>query len=301
MAYRSRTEPWKLTILRLLKTRMTLSEKDSQHYLSLKKGYEGEVMFDALIENLQCDCYILNDLLFKINNSMFQIDTLIIASEKVYFYEVKNYVGDYYCDSNQLYKVPRSEYNNPLHQLNRSESLLRQLLQDIGVTLPIEAKVVFINPEFTLYQAPLDKPFIFPTQVKRYLKKLDATPSKLTEYHMKLADKLISLHTEENPYTLLPPYNYEQLRKGITCKACSSFLISVQGHYCVCSDCGQEQLVTDAVLRSVKEYLLLFPRGKITTNIIYDWSGGVKDKRTIRRVLLKKFKKIGTHLGTYYE
>ncbi|WNS75750.1 nuclease-related domain-containing protein [Bacillus sp. DTU_2020_1000418_1_SI_GHA_SEK_038] len=301
MAYKSRTEPDKLIILRLLNTRMTLTEKDSQHYFSLKKGYEGELMFDAMTEELQRDCYILNDLLFRFNNTMFQIDSMIIFSEKICFYEVKNFEGDYFCESDRLYKVPRTEYNNPLHQIYRSESLLRQLLQHIGTPLPIEANVVFINPEFTLYHAPLDKPFIFPTQVKSYLKKLDMTPSKLTGKHKKLADQLISLHSEENPYTLLPAYEYGQLSKGITCQACSSFSISVHGHYCVCGDCEQEELVTVAVLRSVREYMLLFPGEKITTNIIYDWCGGVIDKKTIRRVLLKNFNKIGTHQWTYYE
>lgn len=301
MTYKPRPEPRKLIILRLLNTRMILSEKDRQHYLSLKKGYEGEVMFDALTENLQCDCLILNDLLLKVNNSIFQIDTLIIVSETVYFFEVKNHEGDYYFDSDRLYKVPKTEYNNPLLQLNRSESLLRQLLQHTGFPLPIEAKVVFINPEFTLYQAPLDKPIIFPTQVRGYLKKLDETPSKLTEKHKRLADKLISLHIEENPYTLLPSYSYEELRKGITCKVCSSFSVSIRGYYCVCDDCEQNELVTDAILRNIREYMLLFPNGKITTNIIYDWCGEVKDKRTIRRVLLKHFNKVGNQHGTYYK
>lgn len=34
-------------------------------------------MFDALTDKLQCDCYILNDLLLNLNDSKFQIDTLI--------------------------------------------------------------------------------------------------------------------------------------------------------------------------------------------------------------------------------
>lgn len=301
VAYRSRTEPEKLVNLRLLDTRMTLSEEDSQQYFILKKGYEGEVMFDELTEELQCDCYILNDLLFRYNNTTFQIDSLIILSEKIYFYEVKNLEGDYFYEFDRLYKMPKSEYNNPLHQLNRNESLLRQLLQSIGMFLPIEAKVVFINPEFTLYQAPCDKPFIFPTQVKSYLKKLDAAPSKLTSKHKQLADKLVSLHIEKNPYTLLPSYNYEQLRKGITCQACCSFSISIQGHYCVCSNCGKEELVSAAVLRSAMEFKGLFPVDKITTKIIYDWCGSAVDKKTIRRVLLKNYKKMGMRHWTYFE
>ncbi len=197
MAYKRRTKSTELIILGFLNTRMTLPEKDMQHYFSLKKGYEGEVLFDSLTEKLQFECYILNDLLFKVNNTMFQIDSLII-SETIYVYEVKNFEGNYFYDAvkDRLYKRPKKEYNNPLHQLNRGESLFRQLLQNIGYNFPIEAQVVFINPEFTLYQAPLDRPFIFPTQVNSYLKKFDSTPSRLSGKHKLLADKLISLHIE---------------------------------------------------------------------------------------------------------
>lgn len=70
MPYKPRTESTELLILRSLHTRMNLLEKDKQHYFNLKKGYEGEVMFDSLTEKLQCECFIVNDLLLKTNNTM---------------------------------------------------------------------------------------------------------------------------------------------------------------------------------------------------------------------------------------
>ncbi|WP_347568707.1 nuclease-related domain-containing protein [Neobacillus sp. MM2021_6] len=290
--------------MELLDTFMTLPEKDRQHYVRLKKGYEGELMFDALTKKLQCECYILNDLLLNVNNTTFQIDSLLIVSEKICLFEVKNFEGDYFyetdTDVDRLYKRPNKEYTNPLHQLNRCKSLLRQLLHQIGFILPIEAQVVFINPGFTLYQATLDKPFIFPTQVNSYLKKIDGLPSRLNEKHKFLADKLISLHMEENPYTTLPPYHYEGLRKGLTCVGCRSFSMSVHGKKCVCGDCGHEELATTAVLRSVNELKLLFPKMRITTNLVYEWCRVVKCKKTIRRVLERNFKKAGVRQWTYY-
>lgn len=87
-------------------------------------------------------------------------------------------------------------------------------------------------------------------------------PSKLTEKHKNLADKLISLHIEESPYTLMPAYEYEQLRKGINCKDCSSFSITTHGRYFVCRECGKDEQLTVAVLRSAREYMLLFLKGK---------------------------------------
>ena len=245
----------------------------------------------------------MNDLLFKVNNTLFQIDSLIIFSEKICLYEVKNFEGDYFIESNTniLFKKPKKEYNNPLLQLSRSESLLRQLLQNIGYSYPIEAQVVFINPEFTLYQAPLDNPIIFPTQINSYMKKLDAIPSKLNGKDKKLADKLISLHIEENPYTTLPQFKFEHLRKGMTCKLCNSFSISIHRKICICGDCGHEELVNEAVLRNVDEIKLLFPTIKITTNLIFEWCKVIEFKRTIKRILVKNYKQIGVRQWTYYE
>ena len=58
----------------------------------------------------------------------------------------------------------------------------------------MEAHLVFINPEFALYQTPLDQPIILPNQLNRFMKKLNKTTSKLTSKHTQLAEKLISLH-----------------------------------------------------------------------------------------------------------
>ncbi|QCJ40477.1 NERD domain-containing protein [Bacillus sp. S3] len=301
MAYKSRPVPKKLMILRLLNTHLTLSENDKQYYYNLKKGYEGELKFDSLTEKLQCQCYILNDLLFKVNNTLFQIDTLIIFSGRIHFSDVKNFEGDYFLESERLYKKPETEYTNPLLQLTRSKSLLRQLLQSIGFHFPVDANVVFINPEFTLYQAPLNIPFIFPTQVNSYLKYLDATPSKLGVKEKELADKLISLHREEDAYKHLPPYKYGQFRKGMTCEKCNCFAISVCGQKCVCGDCGHEEKVTAAVFRSVKELQLLFPDMKITANVVHDWCRVVTLKKTIRRILEDNFNRKGVRQWTYYE
>src|ERR1700748_3760767 len=96
MPYKSRTKSAELLILKSLNIRMNLSEKDKQHYFNLEKGYKGEVLFDSLTEKLHCECFILNDLLLNLNNSTFQIDSLIISPEAIYLFEVKNYEGDYY-------------------------------------------------------------------------------------------------------------------------------------------------------------------------------------------------------------
>ncbi|MBY7142508.1 NERD domain-containing protein [Virgibacillus sp. NKC19-3] len=301
MAYKIRTKSKELIILEAVNKRKHLTSKEEKRYLHLKKGYEGEVRFDTITDTLQCDCFILNDLLLEVNNTTFQMDSLIIAPGKMYVYEVKNYEGDYYYQSDKLFKRPKLEVLNPLHQLSRSESLLHQLLLNLGFKPQIDASVVFINSAFTLYQAPLDKPIIFPTQVNQYIEKLNTIPSKLTEKHKKLADQLLAAHITDSRYNTLPSYDYEQLRKGITCLKCKAFSIFVEKRKCVCKKCGYEEPVTTAVLRSVKEFKTLFPNETITTNIIHNWCQVVPSKKTIRRILAANFTTIGVRQWTYYE
>lgn len=301
MLYKSRTKSNSLIILALLNKRMNLDSKDKQHYFNLKKGFDGEVNFDTLTEKLQCECLILNDLLLEVNNTTFQIDSLILIQGKIYLYEVKNYEGDYYYQADKLFKKPTFEVVNPLDQLSRSGTLLRQLLLSLGFKLPIETHVIFINPKFTLYQAPLDKPIIFPTQIKQHMDQFNTISLKLTTNHKKIADQLLSLHKTNSPYKQIPSYDYNELQKGIFCPICHSFSVSVVKRKCICQDCGHAVLVANAVLRSVKELKILFPNIKITTNTVHDWCQMVQSKKRIRKILASNFNIVGVRQWTYYE
>lgn len=301
MAFKPRTKPAELLLFEYLDPRTTLPSKEKQQYLNLKKGYEGECIFDAMMEKLQCDCLLLNDLLLTVRGTTLQIDSLVITSEMIYLFEVKNYEGDFYYEGDTFFKKPRQEWTDPLIQLSRCESLLQQLLHQQGFDFPINSNVVFINKAFTLYQAPLDQPIIFPTQIKRYLTQLNSISSRLTRRHRSLADKLLSLHMNDSPYTRLPSYSYDQLRKSIACSKCRSFDVYVKSRDCVCEKCGYSESVADAVLRAVAEFRLLFPERKITTSGTHEWCGVVELKQRINRILEQNFKRIGQNRWTYYE
>jgi hypothetical protein len=301
MLLRGRTESEELLVLRALNTRK-ICAKDKFHYLNLAKGYEGEVKFDLLTDNLLEERYIINDLLLKVNNSYFQIDTLIISQGVIHLLDVKNYEGDYYLEEDRLYGVTNGrEYKNPVTQLNRSASLFRQLLQNLKLNYLVEAFVIYINPEFALYQAPRDQPIILPTQVNRFINELNKTPSKLNDGHRKLAQQLISLHQTKHPFTELPKYTYEQLKKGIYCPWCKSFMVSVRKLDIVCKNCGGHEKIETAILRNVKEYQLLFPDRKVTTQSIREWCRVDLCKKTFSRVLKKNFTTCGSKRSTYYK
>jgi hypothetical protein len=302
MLLKSRSESEELLAMRYLNKRMELSQNDKFRYSILEKGYDGEVKFDRLAESLHEEIYIINDLLLKVNNSYFQIDTLLILQGLVHLLDVKNYQGDYYLEKDKLYSVSTgNEYMNPLDQLKRCSTLFGQLLVTLKLNYLFKASVIFINPEFSLYQAPMDQPIIFPTQVNRFLKDINKTPSKLNDGHKKLAHTLISLHQTKNPFTELPQYHFDKVQKGVYCKICGSFQISINNNYhIVCGNCGGQESTEQAILRSVDEFKLLFPERKLTTHSIYDWCKMDLHKRTICRALKRNYTSFGNTRDTYY-
>ncbi len=303
--YKPRTLPLEIEILRILNVRDDLPKDVKWKYENLEKGFAGEVKFDGLTENLQSNCYVLNDLLLKFNNTTFQLDTTIIFSDKICPLEVKNYKGDFTYHRESLESATGKHYPNPIDQNNRSSLTLDQLLHWYGFNIKLERNVVYVNPAFTLFSAPKDQPMILPTQLNKFMKNLDEHPSRLNVSNKKLADLLVSLHMADDPYPRLPPYRYEQLKKGIICRTCHSLNVSVSclgsNPKVLCGVCGYEEKLDNAVLRCVREIRILFPRMKITTKLVEDWCNNKVSYRVIYRVLTQNFKGKGSGRWVYYE
>jgi hypothetical protein len=123
------------------------------------------------------------------------------------------------------------EYQNPIHQLRRSEIYFRELLSNLGKNLEIDTSIVFNHPCFTLFKAVRELPIILPTQLMGLANRLNQNGEKLLLAHHQLADQLVSLHVEKNPHTRLPAYDYSQFRKGIFCRDCRGPMQEVNRYF----------------------------------------------------------------------
>ncbi|MCM3567531.1 nuclease-related domain-containing protein [Neobacillus mesonae] len=295
-----RTAAKNLLVLRSLNARMTLAEQDYWNYIGQEKGFEGELQFDLLTDNLQNQCIVLKGLLLEIGGNEFQIDTVMIFQDTIHLYDVKNYKGEYYYESGKLYRANGNIAKDLLSQLQRCESLFIKLLQELGFDFRVEARLVFIHPEFTLMQAPKEYPIVYPTQVKNYVQTLNFIPARLTKSHEILVQQLLSMHKSVSSHMRMPFYAYENLIKGMLCKLCFSLETYVDGNWLVCRKCGHKEPLEAAVVRNVQELLLLFPGMKITTNGVHEWCGMVLSKKTIRRILLKYYRSVGKTKVRYF-
>jgi hypothetical protein len=300
MLKKSRQIPEELHKMRSINARMILLEQDKWSYYAAEKGFEGEGRFDELTAKLQNQCYIINGLLLKLGNKYFQIDTVLIYQRTIYLIDVKNFEGEYIYEPKKLKTMAGKEIDDPLIQLQRCESLFRQLLQQYGLKYTTEAYLVYINPDFTLYQAPPNDSVILPTKLNRFLKKLNSEFSTLTKGHEKLADLLVSLDMGVYPYSTYPAYTYDGLQKGIIGPSSHKLSTFVRGNKIVCAETGLEESVQSAVMRSIDELILLFPEFQVTTNLVFEWCGGLVPKKTIRQILLKNYHLKGYGRWVYF-
>lgn len=304
MIIKQRGVPKSLRIRRFLKARMALSGEDLKQLAFDEKGLEGECRFDQLIAQSPASTYLqLQDLFLEWRNSPFQIDSLLWSPHKIYLLDIKNFDGEVYIEGDRWFYLSGRELKNPIPQLNRCESLLRQLLQSLGVNLLIEAYIIFVNPEFTLFQTNRNHSIILPTQVNSFIRKLGSvSPKSYNQNLIESAKKLALLHNEDSPsrQSRIPNYSIDTLKPGIPCDKCGTFLLHMRGRELICDICEYRESVTSGVLRNVEEHKLLLPDRFITVAKMVDWCGLDLTQDRMQRILKKHYSMVGIGRSTYY-
>ncbi len=278
---------------------MCLSAKDASHFSTLDKGFEGELKFDKMLEPISEKLLIINDLLLEHNHTLFQIDTTMIFRDTLSFFDVKNFENDYIMKGDKWYTLAGSDVKSPLHQKDRAEILFRGLLHDLGYKFPIDSSLVFVNPQFYLYQATPNLPIIFHHQIDRLMTQLIRKSGNLKDHHYQLTEKLISLNITDPPFTRVPEYTYEQLKKGPSCACWRGFMKYYNRDKLVCPVCGRIESIDSVVMRNVDEFTMLFPDRKITTKSIFDWCELISEKN-IWRILSRNYNQLGHGKSTIY-
>ncbi|SFM46959.1 Nuclease-related domain-containing protein [Gracilibacillus orientalis] len=295
---KQRQKPYELQIYEALLYRKVFSSEEMRKYRILQKGYEGELQFDRCVENLPGEYLRLRDLWLPHRYKFFQIDYGLIINNTFFLYELKNYKGEFFYENDKLYLTSGKEIDDPLTQLARADSLLHQLLQELDIHIPIQSAVIFVNPEFTLLQAPRKSNIILPSQLNRYLQQL-YTDSRVDPICYKIAKKLKQVALPQSPFQQLPDFSFTELKKGLRCQSCRQLETKIDGKMCVCDHCGEKEQSQSAILRNMEELQFLFPQLKLTTAVAQTWMG-IESKKRILYVLNKYFYKKGKKKGSYY-
>lgn len=299
---KQREKPILLTALGILDRRLSLPYREKQYLTTLSKGYEGELLFDSLLNHhLTSEALVLNDLSLLIGNSSIQIDSLIFTSEACYLYEVKNFEGNHTNLAGQFRTDTGQEFVSPAGQLNRTTTLLRNLVSQWDHKQSILSTVVFVNPSFLLYEAKQSDPFLFLPQIESHFNRINRRSSKLSVKTRHIADRLLEEGQKELPYhRKLPLYDFQDLKKGLSCSCCGSFNLKNSTKVSCCENCGQIISLNTLFLSEVQAVRCLFPDKPLTSNLMYDWCGGTLSKRRISAILRAEFSLNGFAKSSHY-
>ncbi|MBM7679822.1 nuclease-related domain-containing protein [Gracilibacillus alcaliphilus] len=294
------TKSHELRIYEALEGRYPFSSDEKLSLANLQQGYHGERQLEQLLHAELVDSHlVISDLRLQVGTTTFQIDSLICTKDKLYLLEVKHYAGDYKCEEMRWYKLPNKEITNPVLQLQRSESLLRRWLHDNRLNLQLESYLVFTNCAFFLYQAPLTKQIVLPTQLRRFIQLMNqqsATDIK-QRHQMQL---LLNHDLGAYPHPSVPSYAYDQLKKGVRCVSCRSLSMDSTGQTLKCLKCMEQENIQDGVMRNIAELQLLLPQQKLTSQLVYDWCDRIYSIKSIKRLLDKHFTAVGQHSWVHY-
>ena len=95
-------------VMESLNYRTDLSLSEIRIYQNQVKGFEGEQCFDEIMTFHNPRGFVINDLLIGTQETFYQIDSLLITSDHIYLYEVKNYSGSYYYKDGVIHSKIRA-------------------------------------------------------------------------------------------------------------------------------------------------------------------------------------------------
>lgn len=287
MILKKRTKSATQKILEHLNMRTELRYEDKIRLKNQIKGFEGEKEFDSFLKNIEENATILNDLVLDHRGNIFQLDSILILNGMVYIFEIKNYSGNYYHKEDSILSESGYEILNPKGQINRSKVYLKNILKNLKVSSAVNAQVVFIHPEFHMYNSTPNDPFIFRPQLKGVFERLFNQPLESDNKRHSLANKLLKSHIKNYRSDNLPFYQFSKLKKGIYCPECYSYDIRETRESRCCKNCGTIEKSAKAILRLVEEYKLLFPKEKITPQMIHLFCNKIYSRNRIFKVLNK--------------
>lgn len=304
MIVKERNTPHRLLVMNTLANRMNLSRDDRNKHTNWIKGDEGEIKFIGLTRvRLTRDCLILNDLYLEVKGKSCQLDTLVVTAKGLSIYEVKNFEGEYYYQNEKMYHGRyEKEVYDPAYQIRNAESVVRQLLDQLGYNFAVKKYIVFVNPNFTLFGAPRNSGLILPSMIDSHFTAINEISGHLNQTHYQFAEEIKTLHKVDFSLRHVPYYDDKLLKKGATCVQCGKFINQfTKKRSCVCSNCGKEELVSHTIVRLAKERKLLFPNEKITVSVLLQWCDYQLSASRIRYILNKYFKAEGTGRWRYYK
>ena len=297
----------RLEVLRELDKRGGLScdKKLQEEYLRLKKGVEGEqILVNYLRKYGQPHWKFLRNVWFDFYGE-FEIDLLLITGGGLYNFEVKNYSGNLELVNSQCRINGHSVGQNPFSQAQKASVQLKEMLKQQAHSPNIQEVLLFIgeNNQVDVQDQVSGLRVLCRNELMHFIWQIARQERNYLGYPVEVDTVLAAL----SPYEIgkpskekeVPQKAKEHLRKGVCCCHCGSFDVKTKNRYVICS-CGMHEPKTEAILRTICEYGIIYHEKNLTTTGLTDFFDGFITRKTILRYLNKYFERVGSYKGAEY-
>jgi len=286
-----RNKAHELQWLEVMNQRNGLSEEEIKIYQRLKRGYQGEVVFDKLCQVfLENGVEVLNNITLKYKFDTVQIDQLIITGEKMYVVDVKYYRGAYVYENDEWRIGSTILSNNIYEQLRRAKRVVQNIFYEADMKVEIQGVLVFINPESSVEivdQVPEET--LSYEDVSGWLMKLSGENSGEVQPEWKNLLRAFEIESYRTN-RVCSSDQFSNLRKGIRCMKCGGFDLSEEWYTVHCS-CGHSEAKEIAYVRTICEYGVIMHKEDLKTSDLKEFFGG-SNYRYLKRMLRKHFELI---------
>lgn len=287
-----------LLFFRALSIRTTLDQQDEAKLNRLEKGYEGELAYDEIYDQVINHLYTFRNIYLKVEDSILQIDSLIVTDKGLIVHEIKNFQGQYEIINNNwtIRQAPLS--SDPVIQLKRTANKLHSLNYLYQENMSIIGKLIFTNIEF--YFDSQDKELlnqmVMRNQLRRYFHelKMNSSTEKATNFANYITNNIV-----DNPF-FNRTADLSSIKKGVYCLKCHSFNLEKSRVHFICKDCHNKDTIHTILLKSISDYHALFHKDSIRLSQLYDFINQVVSRRSLLRVINKYCTREDKGRGTSY-
>ena len=272
-----RKQPIKLAQLNALNGRYKMSKSLQTDYQILLSGYEGELLLDHWLNQL--NYMSLKNIFVKIKNNLIQLDSVYFIDKHIIILDAKNYKGSYRYNESNL-SNDQFIIKSPFHNVERTKSILKSLFP----LSTIHLKIIFVNPSFKFEPPCNHKDIFLSTEKERLIHFLNqfGVSNQISISNYEKMSKYINSGGKYNSPLHLDNIN---INPGLLCKCRKDIAHSIRkGHkYVICPYCQSKISVHQLIIQNIDEWITIYQR-PINIKESQWWCKGVS-RHTLYKVL----------------
>lgn len=277
-----------LSYLLQISIRAKLTPEDNEKIDTRIKGIVGERRFDRCVGSALKNGLVLNNLQFILNKQYFQIDALIIMNHEIYIFEIKNIHCDLSYKENHFYFMNGSPIEKLNEQRQRTQKLFNQLLIQNHIDIPFNYYNTFVNPDYNVFGYLSHDKILEFHAIERMLQ--EHSQHIISDYDEYVAQRLLSLHSEDEKFNFRKRINIEELRMGVVCHCHIALYDKVSNRKFMCPACKKIVNCDDYIQKAIEDIRLMYPMEALTVNLLRKWTKDQISREKLRKYLNNNYR-----------